>query len=460
MIVSMLAYNRSSHCNRLQKSFAIYFKFHGLSAKAFNALHTLRITMSHKWTANCVEKLSHSAMNEVASLVSKNPCSIGPISYDNMNVLLQVFFQHIDNKSDFGSGTAATAYVKYNIALLPPNTNAMLQEKQAEGMQNPITADMIDNLANDGYATIHDYMVHRVLRYLLKSPYFASYLHSKSPCFNPPPSGYTLPRGRENVTKQYMLGSVGIPEAKYEQNLELIWEWLKQLGIITDKEKEKMAQEKLVFWCGDQLTVDRLWGLFEMRGDDSNSMERLDWMILMFGWFHFKMAFTNSLHKQYLGDDKGEGLKKAFGGMKWKGLTQLLIKGPFHHDLDEALHHTLEAHVLVDWKQISGVTDLSELTSRSPEELLKLAEILVYKNASLDALNEMDALLEVEQDDAKWQTIIFMKDTLHYVVFSEAMQEGHVKLMQDFLPHVAYRFTGGGNSNYLMEVFKLLQGIH
>jgi hypothetical protein len=72
MIVSMLTYNRSNRCNSLQKSFAIYLKFRGLSAKAFDALDALGLTRSHKWTANCVSKLSQAAMKELAGLIAQN----------------------------------------------------------------------------------------------------------------------------------------------------------------------------------------------------------------------------------------------------------------------------------------------------------------------------------------------------------------------------------------------------
>jgi hypothetical protein len=38
-----------------------------------------------------------------------------------------------------------------------------------------------------------------------------------------------------------MLESASITESKYEDKLELKWEWLKQLAVITGKENKKMA---------------------------------------------------------------------------------------------------------------------------------------------------------------------------------------------------------------------------
>ncbi len=62
-------------------------------------------------------------------------------------------------------------------------------------------------------------------------------------------------------------------------------------------------------------------------------------MLLVFGWFHLQMAFAQSLHKQYLGTVKSQGLWKSFNVMKRKGLLTTSIWGPFHHHLDEALKH-------------------------------------------------------------------------------------------------------------------------
>jgi hypothetical protein len=56
------------------------------------------------------------------------------------------------------------------------------------------------------------------------------------------------------------------------------------------------------------------------------------------------MAFTNLLHKQYLGISSGRGLKQGFDVLEQNGLAKVLSKGPFHH-LEEALYHIAEAHL-------------------------------------------------------------------------------------------------------------------
>ncbi|KAJ7256724.1 hypothetical protein C8J57DRAFT_1650115, partial [Mycena rebaudengoi] len=85
---SIIQYTRSHRHGRVPKLWAIYLKACGLSARAFDALHVLGITMSHKWTANAYGQLSDRAMQDVRAEIQKSPWSI---SHDNADFPLRVF---------------------------------------------------------------------------------------------------------------------------------------------------------------------------------------------------------------------------------------------------------------------------------------------------------------------------------------------------------------------------------
>lgn len=274
----------------------------------------------------------------------------------------------------------------------------------------------------------------------------------------PPASVKQLPYGQENVTLQYMLGTVNIPEASYEDHGRLIKEWCSQLGLDGKDAKVELALKKLIAFAGDQLTIDRLRNLFKFRAEDLNSFDRLDWMLFPFGWLHLKMAFANSLHKQYLGTSKGRGLSQAFDLMERKGLGVVSTKGPFHHNLEEALYHVAEAHLRVDWLLVSGVESLNDLRNKSPQELADLASKIVRDHASSEAMDRMDLKRE-KADKVKRQTIMWNRDVLSYIVLDKAIKTGDVGTMEDMLPHLLFRFAGGGNSNYATEVLEVLQGL-
>lgn len=125
MIISMLAYTQSHHSSQIQKLFAVYLKFRGLSAKAFNTLHALAFTMSHKWTADAVGKILKGVMEEVIKLMQEFEWLI---SHDNVNIPFQVFSQQLDNFKEFRSGSAATVYIKRSAAPLSDSVGRHLQE--------------------------------------------------------------------------------------------------------------------------------------------------------------------------------------------------------------------------------------------------------------------------------------------------------------------------------------------
>lgn len=123
IIISMLSYSRSHHRNRFQKLLSIYLKFKGISAKGFDTLHAMGLTMSHKWTCDVVERISNKCIEEVRELVTKVPWLI---SYNNMQIAFRVFSQRLDNQDEFGNGTAATVYFKSDANLLDEDVNQKL----------------------------------------------------------------------------------------------------------------------------------------------------------------------------------------------------------------------------------------------------------------------------------------------------------------------------------------------
>ncbi|KAG6825978.1 hypothetical protein H0H92_001628 [Tricholoma furcatifolium] len=218
------------------------------------------------------------------------------------------------NKGKFGSRTAATIYIKPDATSLPATANSQLKITRAEGLKNPLTELDILDLAQEAQPKIQAHSEYQVLWLMLENPEFdlQTYPERNDEAFLPPPPIDRLPAGPEHMTLQYLLGTVNIAEASYEDHERLIDEWFAQLGWNNLDEQIKLAMHHVVAWVGDQLTMDHLCGLFQFRAEDENSYERLNFMILVFGWLHLEMAFSNSLHKQYLGTSGGHGLRQAF----------------------------------------------------------------------------------------------------------------------------------------------------
>lgn len=161
----MLSYTRSHHRNRFQKLLALYFKFRGLSAKGFDTMHALALTMSHKWTANSVGRMSKTAMEEVRLRMDLYPWLL---SYDNVQIPFRVFSQRLDNRGEFGNGTAATVYIKRNAVPLPSSANRDFQEQRAIGLEHPLTILEIIDLSMETYPRIQKRATYHVLEVLLQ----------------------------------------------------------------------------------------------------------------------------------------------------------------------------------------------------------------------------------------------------------------------------------------------------
>ncbi|KAJ7917324.1 hypothetical protein B0H13DRAFT_1608482 [Mycena leptocephala] len=457
IVIAIFSYTRTHHRGRLQKLFAIYFKFRGLSAKGFDTLHAIGLTMSNKWTGDAVERISDESMATMRQLMDHFPWLM---SYDNALVAFRVFSQRVDKKTLHGNGTAGTVYIKRSAKPLPAEINRMLQEFRREGMRNPLTGADIFKISLLADKRRLPHIIFLILQYLLDSPDFdfGTYSAKDHPLLQKPAAIRQLPFGKDHITLQYLLGTLNIPEASYEDNARLIVEWLRQLHFHLPEAQKKLGLQQVMAWIGDQLTVDRLRNLFRFRAEDDNSFERLDWLVIPPGWLHIQMAHANSIHKQHLGTSKGRGLSAAFDVAGRKGLQSSATQGPFFHDLSETLHIIAEAQIREVWLEIGKVKNLGELRIKTPQELYSLAEKIVAEHASSAALVRMKA--KPRPDEIKMQSIMFLRDVLPFILLRSAVKHGDVGFMEDMIPHLLFRFIGGKNSNYTGEMLELLQGLH
>ncbi len=459
MMISQLQYQRSRNLTRWVKPLTVFLKSKGLSAKGLDLLHALGITMSHRWTVDALGRISDKAMEDLQKVIH---LLAWWLAYDNVNFPFQVYSQRLGNQSHFDSGTSGSIFVKPSAPPPPPLSSAALQEQREYGRQHPITMAEIVALEKAAAPRIRAHLVHIILKVLLDCPEFdlSTYEQREHSAFAAPPPVNRLPFGPEHITKQYVLGTVHIDEASYEGTRDLIEEWMRQVKLHIKDERIRTGMERVLIWIGDQLTADRLRGFANMRCEDINGYDRLDWLVVVFGWFHLLMAFANSLHRQYFGSASGRGLRQAFALLHRKGLQTVQIKGTFYHHLHEGILHVSEARLRTCWRKVGGVQELKDLRSRSPDELKTLAEKLLDEFASNDAVEDLDNMMEDQQDEVYAQGIMWNRDVLYYHLLHDAMRTGDIGMMEDLLPHLLYRFAGGGNHKYAVEVLELLQGLH
>ena len=451
MMISMAAFSRSHHHCKVQKLLTIYFKSCGLAAKALDTLHSLCVTMSQKWSYNGIETLSERAHKAMAEDMAKHPW-LG--IHDNVNIAFKVYEQRLRNQSHFDSGTAGTIVVFKDPACIAPDYSAS-RVKFIEGVSNPISFKDIVQLEVKASGRLKAIAVYQILRFLVDAPEFdlGNYRYSDSTVFSRLASTNQLPTGPAFATCQYMLDLLHIDEVSYEGNDRVLEEWFRQL-------KVDATGNQLVVWAGDQLTVSRIRGLKRFRCMDLNSHDRLEFLKPVFGWFHAQMAFEHSLHSQYWGTRAGNGLVHAFELLNRKGLSSPSIQGIFHQNIKEGLTHVAAARFRDAWCTVGKVKDLKGLNKLTPEQLESLAAEIVHEFASVRALHSMSCKPGDERDDVLSQAILWNKDILDYLAFNDAISLGDVATIQDLLPRLLFRFVGGTNSKYALEVLELIQGLY
>ncbi|KAK6997272.1 hypothetical protein R3P38DRAFT_3286772 [Favolaschia claudopus] len=210
--ISQLMYQNNWSNNRLQKTFSIYFKFKGLTAKGFDVLHALGLVMSHSWISKAIRRMSRMTLDELRELVQKYPWVL---TYDNVVILFKIFSQRLENLQKLTSGTAATAYLKPGATPLPASATQDLKEQRAANLDSPITIRRVLDLAAVGNKKLRPYYAWLLLAALIHSPDFdlSTYKFKDHTLLQKPPPLNPLPIGKDAKSMQFLLSSVNQPEA-------------------------------------------------------------------------------------------------------------------------------------------------------------------------------------------------------------------------------------------------------
>ena len=80
--------------------------------------------------------------------------------------------------------------------------------------------------------------------------------------------------------------------------------------------------------------------------------------------------------------------------------------------------------------------------------------------SSSDAIEHQDLKTKTDRDELLRQSAMWNRDVLRYLELHEAMKKGDIGRMEDMLPYLLFRFIGGRNSKYAIEILELLQALH
>lgn len=222
-LISMAPMSHSHHWCKLAKLLTIYFRSCSLSAKAFNTLHALGITISQKWVYMGINALTQQQQVQLIEDIKKY---LWFGIHNNINIPFRAFQQWLKNKNHFDSRTAVIISVLKNPLVCWPDRKLQLQQR-ALGANNLISGNDIFMLTADAGPQIKSYTISAVLQFLIKSPdfNFNSYAFKEDQIFSHHSSGHQLPIGKEYIPSQYVLKMAHIKEASYEGNTYVFSKW-------------------------------------------------------------------------------------------------------------------------------------------------------------------------------------------------------------------------------------------
>lgn len=322
--------------------------------------------------------------------------------------------------------------------------------------------DQIFQAAQSSEENARAFSVFHVIQFLFQHPTFSTW-HEK--CSHLAELGFpgpidSLPAGHEHCTQNWLLRTVPVDESTLEGTVTVIEEVWKQLQFNNMRGRNSLATERLVPWIGDQKSASLLRGVHGLRGCDLNGFERVDYAIVLKGWFHEVMALQQQIHHKHLGNNSSTGLQRNITRLARIGLNpgSKTVKMDFHN-LHELICFVLQARILDCWLVETGTLSLMELAAKNMTdgEIITHATKIVDTFASSRAIHDMHSKPKDEQDEVWLGNALFLRDALVYWEVTRAIKIGDVGRLANITPTLLLMFAGGGNSHYAFELLEEMQ---
>ncbi|EUC56787.1 hypothetical protein RSOL_197560 [Rhizoctonia solani AG-3 Rhs1AP] len=305
----------------------------------------------------------------------------------------------------------------------------------------------------DRYKRLAAYNVYFIIDILFKTvPGLADLDIRNGKSLSAPPAPHIMPSGEDFKTLYPMLGITPVDETTIGGNLQVLGIMLQQQGLDSEFHQKILGLGKRKIPCvGDNMTTTRLEAARNLRIRDPNGYERLDWLVIVPGWFHILLNLGMATFDSHRGGDKTMSFIRDITLLGRTGLTMnMRKKRPDFFAMDEFLRHKLFALVRSLWMHYSSAENLDDLVTwvkSAPESTLRENALRIHQermsSEALEILSESN-----ETDEVLTNTILQSRDLLQFYSTRRAIQTGNVGLLEDLLPRLLIYFKGHDNHNY------------
>ncbi|KAG8712321.1 hypothetical protein FRC09_019994 [Ceratobasidium sp. 395] len=459
IFINAMANQLSHFNNKMQKLLCIYFKSKSVPKAVYHLFQVCGVTTSYQWSVKALENISMAAMNCATTIFDSQPCMV---IYDNVRLPFPVKHQRLDSLTATDNGTAITLIpLRDTITARNLLHNSDLWEQNQLRLFTLYHQRRMSHLSDEDIFTLRDFTAEKqrtidnIIGILFDAPELKQSLKRMHPVLAKLPPVHQLPVGEENRTRQFMLETICQEEASYGGNLAVTEEIFRQLGYSEPEKHENWALRKRLPTVGDSLTLARLRMLQFMKAEDLTNLERLEHLLLVFGWLHLDMNLVNTTFYHHYGKARNTGLARDAKVSHRAGLTEpTKKKGPQYHILHEFMQHTTTARILGLWLWVSATETVEELAKwvehSEPETIYEAAETIWVQRASGRALQQF------KDDPNLCNTIALTRDLLLRHEVAVSTKTGDVGRMEATLPALLIFFSGAGCKNYARELAETL----
>lgn len=429
-IAAMLMFMSSQKVNAFQTIMGLFLHCTGCPKRVLEVLSGLGLSVSYSQVQNGLHSLTKDAQNEVKEAVKKFDWYV---VYDNLNIANKHHHQRFDKRDTFENGTAATVILFPSDKNQPSTAQPALFRPEKE-RPKPVAALFLPNKSDL-----------EVFRQVSRS-------HVSTAIVRSSPEGSTAvaipvtPINKLNVIKTalFPLQTMRLDESTIAGNLAVL-ERITQVGL--QLPKEWFADPKNTIVAGDQMTVSRLLTLKIHRFVDTNPYHSLTWVHPTLQLFHLSMNLCGTIFRTHFGSPLfPASLASIVIFLDRKRLSKEKQEFKAADELLRIVFDTMVQSLRESLRQ-GGESD--ELSIR------KLADIITNSFCGLPS----PSLVGLPCTTVNINALIFLRDVAVHIELTEAIKAGDIGRISHLLPIITLMMHGGGNTNYALELLRLLYGI-
>ncbi|KAI1288553.1 hypothetical protein EDD11_009937 [Mortierella claussenii] len=245
-------------------------------------------------------------------------------------------------------------------------------------------------------------------------------------------------------TALFPLQTMKLDEPTIAGNLAVL-ERITQVGL--QLPEKWFANPTSTIFAGDQMTVSRLLTLKIHRIMDTDPYHSLAWVHPTLQLFHLRMNLCGTIFRTHYGSPGSPGTLAAIN--VFMGRKRLSKDKQEFKAADELLAIVFDAMVQLLCKSL--------LQGDAPDELdiPKFAETITNSFCGLPS----PSLFGLPCTTVNVNALLFLRDVAVHIELTEAIKAGDIGRISHLLPFITLMIHGGGNTNYTLELLRLLYGI-